>query len=113
MRSLGLLLLLAGCAAREPGLFDRAMAEHPEAFKGARQITGQLRLRCSQQDAEVFIDQVLQGRCDDFNGEAGRVALAEGAHLVEVKKPGFVPYRAEVLAGDARTSLTVNLAPMN
>ena len=34
----------------------------------------------------------------------------EGA---EVRKPGFVPYRAEVLTGDARTSLNIHLLPMN
>lgn len=104
-------LLAVGCA-HEPSPFDRLVAEHPELLREARAVDGDLKLTCDHEDAEVYVDGVLQGLCGDF-GPNALVRLSDGPHEIEVRKPGFVPYRAQVLAGDARTSLNVVLAPMN
>ncbi len=104
-------LSFLGCA-HEPTPFDRMVRENPELLKQARAVDGDLRLTCDHADAEVSVDGVIQGLCSDFS-DGVLVRLTEGPHLVEVKKAGFVPYRAQVLAGDARTSLNVTLVPMN
>ena len=104
-------LVSFGCS-HEPTPFDRMVRENPELLKQARAVDGDLKLTCDHGDAEVYVDGVLQGACSDF-ADGVLVRLTEGPHLVEVKKPGFVPYRAQVLAGDARTSLNVTLVPMN
>lgn len=104
-------LMLAGCP-KEPSLFERALTSDSRLVGQARSVQGELRMSCDHRDAEVYIDGVLHGSCQDLEGTAG-LRLPSGPHLVEVRKTGFLPYRAQVLAGDVRTSLEVNLLPMN
>jgi len=100
----------AGCAS-DPGMVERALAEHAEQFERAQQIAPALRLDCSEPDAEVLLDAVMQGHCSDFSTSG--LALDDEAHHVEVRKAGFRPFFTQVQAGRARTSLRVELAALN
>jgi hypothetical protein len=67
---------------------------------------------CTPRDAEVDLDGVPQGRCDDFEGRPrGLLVAGFGAHEVVVRKSGYQPYRSWVAAGDAQIRLTVRLSP--
>jgi hypothetical protein len=104
-------LILVGCP-KERSLFERALTSDSEFVRHAQSVQGELRMSCDHRDAEVYIDGVLHGSCQDLEETAG-LRLPSGPHLVEVRKAGFLPYRAQVLTGDVRTSLEVNLLPMN
>lgn len=109
----GALLVLsasAGCS-RPATSVERALAGHSADLR-PREVGGQVQLDCSHPDAEVFLDGVQQGFCSDFAPPAGLV-LRDGSYRLEVRKSGFVSYRAEIFAGRARTRLMVELAPMN
>lgn len=73
-----------------------------------RPLAPELRLECSHPAAEVLLDGVLQGHCEDFTGRG--LPLSEGMHLVEVRLPGFLPFEAMLEPGRARMSLRVDLA---
>jgi hypothetical protein len=75
-----------------------------------RPLTPELRLECSHPLAEVLLDGVLQGHCEDFMGPG--LPLSEGLHSVEVRLPGFLPFQTSVEAGHARMSLRVDLIPV-
>jgi|GEM_PF-1351216 len=94
----------SGCAAREPSFFERMLSGNPEE---GRALSPELRLECSHPAAEVLLDGVLQGHCADFTGQG--LALSEGAHFVEVRLPGHLPFEAMVEPGRARMSLRVDL----
>ena len=93
-----------GCASREPSFFERMLSGNPEEGRG---LSPELRLECSHPAAEVLLDGVLQGHCADFTGQG--LALSEGAHFVEVRLPGHLPFEAVVEPGRARMSLRVDL----
>jgi len=103
-----LLCVLAGCASTHP--VERTLAEHSEELTVERRFAGDLKLDCSPKDAEVLLDGVLQGTCEDFADQLLR--LDEADHVVEVGKIGFQPYRIVVQAGRTRTALKAQLAPM-
>lgn len=103
-----LALLLSGCAGPNP--VERALAEHAAAVREAERAVPQgLLLSCAPKESEVLLDGVLQGSCAELRGQV--IGLEEGLHRVEIQRPGFAPYRAEIAAGRARTALEVMLVP--
>lgn len=93
-----------GCAAREQSFFERMLSGVAEE---GRPLTPELRLECSHPAAEVLLDGVLQGHCEDFLGRG--LPLSEGPHVVEVRLPGFLPFEVMLEPGRARMSLRVDL----
>ena len=77
----------------------------------ARGRGGELALRCDPPDAEVEVDGVPQGRCDDFDGRQRRLSLGTRMRHVVVKKAGYWPYETWYQAGGATASLAVQLRP--
>lgn len=110
MRAAGLILaaLLAACRTTTTPV-ERALAEHAAELRSVPGVRGEVRLRCSQADAQVLLDGVPAGRCDDF---AGGLKLEEGSHALEVRKAGFAPWSVQVEAGGTRTSLQAELVPL-
>ena len=107
--ALGAMVVAAGCATPTP--VERALEENAGALRAPRSVAGQLRLACTPAEATVVLDGVPQGSCSEFASEGLR--LGEALHVVEVQKAGFATYRVEIQAGQARTSLKVDLAPTN
>lgn len=68
-------------------------------------------LRCTPPDAEVSLDGVGQGTCDDFDGTPGGLALGARARRVEVKKRGYAPWESWLDASGTRITLDVTLVP--
>ena len=46
-------------------------------------------------EAEVLLDGVVQGRASDFNEER-YLKVPSGKHQLEIRMPGFEPYRREI-----------------
>lgn len=102
--ALSLWALGTGCAAHDPSFFELMLSG---AAEEGRPLSPELRLECSHPAAEVLLDGVLQGHCEDFMGRG--LPLSEGPHVVEIRLSGFLPFEAMVEPGRARMSLRVDL----
>ena len=102
------LLASAGCSAQP--VWQRALDGHTAELL-ERKASGVL-LACEPEDAEVLVDGVPQGTCQDLT-PPHQIEMGEQSHSLEVHRPGYAPYRADLFAGNARTRLTVRLSPLN
>jgi hypothetical protein len=68
-------------------------------------------LHCNPSDAEVTLDRVPQGLCDDFDGDPRGLKLPPGGHLVQVEKRGFSIWNTWLQAEKTRVVMDVNLTP--
>ena len=69
----------------------------------------ELILACTPSDADVDLDGVPQGTCEDFKGEPRGLALKKGVRRVQVKKAGYLPWDTVVETDGTRVSLNVTL----
>ncbi len=97
---------VSGCAGRQE---PESVAKARALLEGAQTPSGNLALRCEPEDAEVYLDGVLQGLCSDFTGSPKSLRVGVGLHHVEVKKQGFWPYTTYYEASGARARLTIQL----
>ncbi|WP_438616726.1 PEGA domain-containing protein [Myxococcus llanfairpwllgwyngyllgogerychwyrndrobwllllantysiliogogogochensis] len=100
------LLSLLGCAAQQE---PDSMARARELMAGAQGTSGDVVLRCEPDDAEVYLDGVLQGACSDYAGNPRGLTLGTGLHQIEVKKQGYWPYTTYYEPSGARARLTIQL----
>jgi hypothetical protein len=112
LRSLTLSVLVVGglgCAARteQQATLERAGALLSQQEKRR----GDVLFRCEPEDAEVVLDGVPQGTCQDFDGEPHGLRIGEGMHRLEVRKPGFLPYETYYEPNGARAVIRVKLKP--
>lgn len=97
-----LALASAACAPPAPA-YEALLRPRPD---------GELVLRCSQPDAEVWLDGVPQGTCEDFDGEPRGLGLrGRGSRHVEVRKDGFFSWESALEADGTRVQLDVALQP--
>jgi hypothetical protein len=59
-------------------------------------------------DAEVFVDGGSMGPASQYRGRTF-IQVKGGKHVVEIKKPGHVPYREEVFVSGNMITITVTL----
>lgn len=103
MRHAVWLLALTGCVQT-----PNVLASH--RMPPARVTTkSELVLSCTPPDADVELDGVPQGTCEDFKGEPRGLALAKGAHRVHVKKVGYQPWDTVVETDGTRVMMNVTL----
>lgn len=100
-------VLLAGCAAPSPNVLLR------EGRLPAARVTtkSELVLTCTPSDAEVVLDGVPQGTCEDFGGAPRGLSLGKGVRRVEVRKPGYLSWNTVVETDGTRVQLDVTLLP--
>ncbi|HZH18385.1 MAG TPA: PEGA domain-containing protein [Archangium sp.] len=108
MRKVWLAVAVAtsACAGRQE---PESMAKARALLAGAEAPSGNLALRCEPEDAEVYLDGVLQGLCSDFAGSPRSLRVGAGLHHIQVKKQGFWPYTTYYEASGARARLTIQL----
>ncbi|MCP3099497.1 PEGA domain-containing protein [Myxococcus sp. K15C18031901] len=103
---LAVMVSAAGCAgSQEPAALIRAR----EGLASAERPSGDLALRCVPEDADVYLDGVLQGVCGDYAGTPRGLRLGLGLHQIEVKKQGYWPYTTYYQPSGARARLTIEL----
>jgi TPR repeat protein len=78
-------------ASRPPGGSDGKTGKTPGASETAK--TGSVNVTSEDDHCDVFIDGAFVGN------SPAKLNLAEGRHLVEVRKPGFKVYRKELQVG--------------
>ena len=66
-------------------------------------LTGSLRLRVNPDKAKVYIDGVLQGVVDDFNGLSSHLDVPTGTHMLELKLEGYVTLKDEITVEGGKT----------
>jgi hypothetical protein len=64
---------------------------------------GSVRLRIDPATAQVYVDGVLQGSVDDFDGLGSHLQLDEGDHLLEVKAAGYETYSTQITVPAGKT----------
>lgn len=109
MAAVALLAWLSGCAAKQDE--PDAMVRAREMMRTAEGSRGDLVLRCEPEDADVYLDGVIQGVCGDFGGSPVALTVGEGLHQIEVKKDGFWPYTTYFEPSGARATLRIQLRP--
>lgn len=95
-----------GLAACAPRVGPAVLHELPPARVTTR---SELVLACVPADAEVVLDGVPQGTCDDFRGEPKGLTLKKGARRVQVKKAGYLPWDSVVETDGTRVTMNVTL----
>jgi hypothetical protein len=95
----------AACAPRAPA----AVAADAKLPPIRVTTKSELVLLCDPPDAEVELDGVPQGTCEDFNGEPKGLSLKKGARHVQVKKRGFLPWDTMVETDGTRVMMNVTL----
>ncbi|HEX5745782.1 MAG TPA: PEGA domain-containing protein [Archangium sp.] len=104
--------LVLGCASG-PGQVESPAADQArELMRAMRSRNGNLLLRCEPEDAEVYLDGVLQGVCTDFGGKPSGLRVGLGLHRIDVKKDGYWPYTTYFEPSNARAGLTITLKSM-
>ncbi len=100
-----LALVFAGCAPKPGG------ALFPEGKLPPARVTtkSELVLACVPADSDVVLDSVPQGTCEDFRGAPKGLSLKKGAHRVQVKKPGYLPWDTIVETDGTRVMMNVTL----
>jgi hypothetical protein len=80
-----------------------------EVLRAARTRQGNLLLQCEPEDADVYLDGVIQGMCTDFGGGPNGLKVGTGLHRIDVKKDGYWPYTTYYEPNNARAGLTIRL----
>lgn len=76
----------------------------PSANSSPVTVGGQLNVDAGDKTCDVYVDGAFVGN------PPAKLHLAEGSHVVEVKKPGFTAYRKEIkVSNGAELSLNVSL----
>jgi hypothetical protein len=70
---------------------------------GNRGTTGSLRLKVNPAEAKVYIDGVLQGTVDDFDGLKDHLEVTEGNHVLEIRGDGFVTLKEQIKVEAGKT----------
>ena len=106
---LGVCGLWLGCASAPERMDSPAMERARQLMREGRAHEGNLVLKCEPEDADVYLDGVVQGFCTDFGEAQGGLRVGEGPHRIEVKKEGHWPYTTYYEPGRARAVLTIRL----
>ncbi|MGV3620907.1 MAG: hypothetical protein ACO1OB_08820 [Archangium sp.] len=69
----------------------------------------ELVLRCEPPDAEVSLEGVPQGTCEDFGGEPRGLSMPKGPRRVQVKKRGYLPWESILETDGTRVVMNVTL----
>lgn len=65
--------------------------------------TGSIRLRVNPDKAKVYVDGVLQGTVDDFNGLGNHLDVVGGTHQLEIRAEGYVTLKDEIVVEAGKT----------
>lgn len=96
----------AGPTAATKGDPSPAVAPQPQP----RDTRPRLQLRSTPEAAEVVVDGVPRGTAAAIAGQGG-LPLDPGLHRLEVRHPGYRPYRLEFILKDEGESLDLRLIP--
>jgi len=70
---------------------------------------GLLAIYCEPDDADVYVDDVLQGKAKKFDGRPAYLELSSGSHKIRLEAPGYEPYRTEVYISEGKEEIKVRL----
>jgi hypothetical protein len=87
-----------------------SLADAPAALRVPRRA--EVAFHCSHPDAEVVLDGVPQGTCEDYDGDPKALGLGRGrggVHRVAVRKQGFSTWESWLEADGTRLEVDVTL----
>lgn len=98
-------LALSACA-QTPNALDLSAHKLPPARITTK---SELVLRCQPADAEVSLNGVPQGTCEDFSGEPKGLSMPKGPRLIRVKKSGYLPWESILDTDGTRVVMNITL----
>jgi hypothetical protein len=107
MRTLKGITVLAAAAA----LLALASCATPHSVTRGAGNNGLFALMVDPASAEVYVDGVLVGEADRFDGQPGYLEIASGTHRLEFKKAGYLPWARDVYSSNAVQEVHVTLTP--
>lgn len=108
MKRMSVIMALASCSAGPSALAGAAGRSLPSVRSATH---SELVLACEPSDAQVELDGVPQGTCQDFQGKPRGLAIVKGVHRVEVNAPGYIPWATLVDTDGTRIAMVVTLLP--
>lgn len=84
----------------------------PKLPAGRTSVRSELILKCTPLDAEVALDGVPQGTCEDYRGEPRGLGLSGGVHRISVTKRGHSRWDAVVETDGTRVVLQPRLVSL-
>lgn len=99
-------LALGACAQTPSNVLTTSWEKLPPARVTTK---SELVLSCIPADADVELDGVPQGTCEDFRGEPKGLAMGKGVRRVQVKKQGYLPWDTVVETDGTRVVMNVTL----
>ncbi len=106
MKRFAWVVALVGCTPAAPSVVGSAVTTLPPARVTTK---SELVLACQPADAEVELDGVPQGTCDDFDGEPMGLPMGKGIRHVRVKKRGHLPWETVLETDGTRVMMNVTL----
>ncbi len=70
---------------------------------------GLLAIFCEPDNADVYVDDVLQGKAKQFDGRPAYLELTSGSHKIRLEAPGYQPYRTEMYISEGKEELKIAL----
>lgn len=70
---------------------------------------GLLAIFCEPDNADVYVDDVLQGKAKQFDGRPAFLELTSGTHKIRLEAPGYQPYRTELYISEGKEELKIAL----
>ena len=70
---------------------------------------GLLAIFCEPDSANVYVDDVLQGKAKQFDGRPAYLELTSGSHKIRLEAAGYQPYRTELYISEGKEEIKVTL----
>ena len=68
-----------------------------------RKTTGSLRIKVNASAGKVYVDGVLQGTVDDFDGLKNHLDVEAGPHVIEIRAEGYTTLRSDITVDAGKT----------
>jgi PEGA domain len=75
----------------------------PNTVPAPKREIGSLRLKAKPVNAQVYIDGVLVGSVDDFDGLTDHLELDAGPHQMQIRADGYLPHTKDITVKSGRT----------
>jgi len=71
----------------------------PQSQISTKSNAGILKISATPDDADVYIDGVLQGKAREFDGRSKVLELTAGRHKIEIRAEGYHSFSRDIMVG--------------
>jgi len=86
------------------GGYSGSTSSYEKESSAPKSAVGALRIKSNQSDAKVYVDGVLMGSVDDFDGLSHHLELEAGGHQLELRADGFQTVTKDINVESGKTT---------